>query len=85
MILVALCRKCPWLPGSRSGKGPKPVSQDLGPLAGEQVQSNINICKLLRKELYQATYGDLVRLDLPRTPPTILVFHPDLAEQARRD
>merc|ERR1719500_507985 len=32
----------------------------------------------------QATYGDLVRLDLPRTPPTILVFHPDLAEQVYR-
>ena len=32
--------------------------------------------------LIQATYGDLVRLDLPRCPPTVLVFDPDMAEQA---
>ena len=36
----------------------------------------------LTRILYQATYGDLVRLDLPRNPPTVLVFHPHLAEQA---
>ena len=35
--------------------------------------------------VHQATYGELVRLDLPRCPPTILVFSPELAEQVRID
>ena len=34
-----LNRKRTWLPGSWSGQGPKPVSQDLGPLAGLHIDN----------------------------------------------
>ena len=48
-----------------------------------QTSAVLNL-KLLSKSynFVQATYGDLVRLDLPRCPPTVLVFDPDMAEQA---
>ena len=49
-----------------------------------QISMCVN-CWEKHQEIYQATYGDLVRLDLPRNPPTVLVFHPHLAEQASKN